>query len=269
MNEGMSAPKINIQDLQVTFPGRAGHAPVQALANLSLKITDGELVCVVGPSGCGKTTLLRVLAGLEYATSGQVDFRSDGTSRPLRGMVFQGAGLFPWMTVEQNVSYGLRLQGRPASERVAVARHWLHEVGLERFARSYPAQLSGGMQQRVGLARAFAYDPQVLLMDEPFGALDAQTRIVLQQALLAQWERAARTVVFVTHSIDEALTLGDRVLVMSARPGRLIAEFSVPFPRPRDAITLRGQPEFGDLVSQVWAVLRNEVEFSRATRDDE
>ncbi|MCU0491733.1 MAG: ABC transporter ATP-binding protein [Chloroflexaceae bacterium] len=253
----MSAPKVSIQNLSVTFASRGG--PVEALAEASMHAADGELVCIVGPSGCGKTTMLRVLAGLQDATHGSAFIRDDGSKRPLKGMVFQGAGLFPWMTVAQNVAYGLQMQGLPQAQRQPIAEHWIGAIGLERFANAYPAQLSGGMQQRVGLARAFAYNPQVLLMDEPFGALDAQTRVLLQQVLLQQVEREARTVLFVTHSIEEALTIGDRVLVMSARPGRMLAEFAVPFARPRDAIALRGDPQFGALVSEIWAVLRGEV----------
>ena len=255
----MSNPKITITDLRVTFPGRARTGDVEALGGVSLDVAEGELLCIVGPSGCGKTTLLRVLAGLEQPTGGTALIRSDDPTRPDKAMVFQGAGIFPWMTVEQNVAYGLRIKGVPRQERAATAAHWIAEIGLRRFASAYPAQLSGGMQQRVGLARAFAYDPEVLLMDEPFGALDAQTRLLLQQTLLEQWERNTKTVIFVTHSIEEALTLGDRVMVMSARPGRLIHELKVPFERPRDAAALRTDPRFSSLFAEVWESLREEV----------
>jgi NitT/TauT family transport system ATP-binding protein len=257
----MPAPKITIDTLRVTFAGRG--AAVDAVEDLTLHIPDGALACVVGPSGCGKTTMLRVLAGLEAATAGSAIVRAADTTRPTVGMVFQGAGIFPWLTVTENVEYGLKLRGVSAAERRAIAARWIGEIGLERFAHAYPAQLSGGMQQRVGLARAFAYDPEVLLMDEPFGALDAQTRLNLQQTLLRQWEGNARTVVFVTHSIEEAIALGDRVYVMSARPGRIIAEFAVPFERPRDAAALRAQPRFSALYGQIWDVLRDEVERAR------
>ncbi|MBA3943828.1 MAG: ABC transporter ATP-binding protein [Herpetosiphonaceae bacterium] len=256
-------PKINIDSLQVIYPGRGRNMPVEALAGVSLAIADGELVCVVGPSGCGKTTLLRILADLEQPTTGQAIIAPDESNRPLKGMVFQGAGLFPWMTVAQNVAYGLQLRGVAPRERLTRAQHWITTMGLERFAQSYPAQLSGGMQQRAGLARAFTYDPQVLLMDEPFGALDAQTRLILQATLLDLWEQARKTVVFVTHSIEEALTLGDRVVLMSARPGRILHEVMVPFARPRDPITLRTDPRFSALFAEVWGVLRAEVEHSR------
>jgi len=260
----MSDPKISIKDLHVVFPGRGPNAQVEALGGVSLDVADGELLCIVGPSGCGKTTLLRVLAGLETSTSGSAHIRSDDPARPTKAMVFQGAGIFPWMTVEQNVAYGLQLRGVPKLERKAIAQRWIAEIGLERFARAYPAQLSGGMQQRVGLARAFAYGPEVLLMDEPFGALDAQTRLILQQTLLRQWEHDDKTVVFVTHSIEEALTLGDRIFVMSARPGRLLHEVHVPFERPRDAVQLRADPRFSALFTEIWGVLGVEVDRARA-----
>jgi NitT/TauT family transport system ATP-binding protein len=260
----MTEAKITIDNLRVVYPGRGRTGPVEAVGGVSLDVADRELLCVVGPSGCGKTTMLRVLAGLEQATGGSVTIRDDRSGKPLRAMVFQGAGIFPWMTVAQNVEYGLKTHGVPRAERESIARQWIAEIGLERFAHAYPAQLSGGMQQRVGLARAFAYDSQVLLMDEPFGALDAQTRLILQQTLLQQWERHAKTVVFVTHSIEEALTLGDRVFLMSARPGRLLHEVRVPFDRPRDAVALRTDPRFSALFAEVWDVLRDEVDRARA-----
>ena len=258
---------------------------MEAIADLSLEVGEGELVCIVGPSGCGKTTLLRVLAGLEEPNGGSFRISEFEGQRPetrnaesttdtnnsalrtshsaLVAMVFQNAGIFPWMTVEQNVAYGLQVRGVPLGQRREVAHRWIGEIGLEKFARSYPAQLSGGMRQRVGLARAFAVDPEVLLMDEPFGALDAQTRLILQQTLLQQWEGSHKTVLFVTHSIDEALTLGDRVLVMSARPGHILREIRVPFERPRDAALLRTDPRMGELFGEVWSVLRDEVERAR------
>lgn len=250
--------KITVDNLRVAFPARP--VPIEALDGLSLRVPDGELACVVGPSGCGKTTLLRVLAGLEQPTSGTATICVDDPRRPLKGVVFQGAGIFPWLTVAQNVAYGLSLRGVARAEREQIAQHWIGEVGLERFANAYPAQLSGGMQQRVGLARAFAYDPEVLLMDEPFGALDAQTRLVLQDMLLGQWEQSRKTVVFVTHSIEEALTLGDRIYVMSARPGRVLAELAVPFARPRDAVALRSDPRFSALFGEIWAMLKQDVQ---------
>jgi len=256
-------PKIEISALRVTYPARANTGPVEALGPLTLTVAEGELLCLVGPSGCGKSTLLRVLAGLEQPTSGTAVIHHTDPQHPAQALVFQNAGIFPWLTVEDNVAYGLRVNGAPRATSAAAARRWVGEMGLEKFARAYPAQLSGGMQQRVGLARAFAYDPAVLLMDEPFAALDAQTRLLLQQTLLQQWEQLRKTVVFVTHSIEEALTLGDRVCVMSARPGRILREFTVPFARPRDAVALRTDPRFGQLFNDVWEALRLEVDRAR------
>lgn len=261
-------PKIRIDNLRVVYPGRGSSGALEALSAVSLTVQEGELVCLVGPSGCGKTTLLRVLAGLEQASGGSAEIRQSDPQRPAKAMVFQGAGLFPWMTVIQNVAYGLQMQQVPRGTRNARAEHWIRLMGLERFANAYPSQLSGGMQQRVGLARAFTYDPEVLLMDEPFGALDAQTRVLLQGTLLELWEQTSKTVLFVTHSIDEALTLGDRVLVMSSRPGRLLREIVVPFGRPRDPITLRADPRFSALYTEIWDVLRVEVERGRAAEQE-
>ncbi len=261
----MTTPKITIKNLHVTFTTRNG--PISALNGLSLMVDEGQLACIVGPSGCGKTTLLRILAGLEYAVAGTSHINTQHPERPPIAMVFQNAGIFPWLTVEQNVAYGLLLRRIPLSERTIIARRWISAIGLERFTHAYPSQLSGGMQQRVGLARAFACDPEVLLMDEPFAALDAQTRLILQQLLLEQWEHNAKTVIFVTHSIEEALTLGDIVYVMSARPGQIIHQLQVPFARPRDAAALRADPRFGALYAQIWGVLRDEVERARAAEE--
>ncbi len=263
VSEAMESPKIAIENLRVVYPGRSPSSSVEALGGVTLTVSEGELVCIVGPSGCGKTTLLRVLAGLEQPAEGTATIRHDSPNHPAFAMVFQGSGIFPWLTVAQNVAYGLQVRGVPKGERMETARHWIAEIGLERFARSYPTQLSGGMKQRVGLARALAVDAEVLLMDEPFGALDAQTRMLLQQTLLEQWERNTKTVIFVTHSIEEALTLGDRVYIMSARPGKLLHEVQVPFVRPRDAVALRTDPRFSTLFAEVWEVLRDEVDRAR------
>lgn len=254
---------ITAEQLTMTYAGRNAHDPIMALDGISFRIAEGELVSIVGPSGCGKTTLLRILAGLEQPTSGYYQISQRDPNRPPVAMVFQQAGLFPWLTVTQNITYGLRLRGLAKAEQAALAQHWLAAMSLERFAHSYPAQLSGGMQQRVGLARAFAYNGEVLLMDEPFGALDAQTRLLLQQTLLETVAQTGQTLVLVTHSIEEALTLSDRVLMMSARPGRLIGELAVPFDRPRDAITLRTEPAFSALVAHIWGRLRAEIEQAR------
>ncbi|MCC7447135.1 MAG: ABC transporter ATP-binding protein [Anaerolineae bacterium] len=254
-----STPKVVIQDLTVRYADSGGAGDVLAVDRVNLSVAAGEFVCIVGPSGCGKTTLLRVLTGLQLATSGSATIQRSDPARPASAMVFQGAAVFPWMTVLENVDYGLRTRGVPYAERNRVAQDWVHRMKLDRFAEAYPYQLSGGMQQRVGLARAFAYNPEVLLMDEPFGALDAQTRLLLQETLLDLWNATGNTILFVTHSIDEALTLADRVVVMSARPGRILADEAVNIPRPRDLMALRSDPHFGDLFARVWTLLRDQV----------
>ncbi len=256
----MADPKITLSDLSVQFAERGGAGNLLALDDISLTVEDGAFVCLVGPSGCGKTTLLRVLAGLQAPQSGSASIRHDDPRRPLSAMVFQGAAVFPWMTVLENVAYGLRTRRIAYAERNRIAREWIARMGLERFTEAYPHQLSGGMQQRVGLARAFAYNPEILLMDEPFGALDAQTRLLLQETLLGLWQSSGTTILFVTHSIDEALTLADRIVVLSARPGRVLSEETVAFPRPRDVLSLRSDPRFGELFARIWGLLRTEVD---------
>jgi NitT/TauT family transport system ATP-binding protein len=255
----MPAPKIVIENLAIRYAGRGQTGDTLAVEHVTLSVADGEFVCIVGPSGCGKTTLLRAVANLQPPSSGSAKvFRAD-PKRPATAMVFQGASVFPWMTVLENIGYGLRTRGVPYAERSDMAREWVRRVKLDRFAEAYPHQLSGGMQQRVGLARAFAYNPEVLLMDEPFGALDAQTRLILQDSLLELWQSTGNTIVFVTHSIDEALTLADRVLIMSARPGRIVGEEVVNLPRPREAVALRSDPHFGELFGRIWAQLRDQA----------
>ncbi len=248
---------IVARQLTKTFPGPEG-AIIRALGPLDLQVEPGEFVCIVGPSGCGKSTLLRLIAGLEPPTSGMLE---TGGQTPT--LVFQGDSTFPWLTVYGNVEYPLRLKGWSEKERESAVMHKLDLVGLTRFAEAYPYQLSGGMKQRVALARAWVSDPDTLLMDEPFGALDEQTRVALQYELLHLWEgahasdpAARKTVLFVTHSIDEALVLGDRVLVMSVAPGRIVREVRVPFARPRDAIQLKRDPLFGELAYELWQGLK-------------
>lgn len=237
---------------QVTkaYPGPNG-ATINALGPVDVRVEPGEFVCIVGPSGCGKSTLLRLIAGLEPPTSGEL---TTGDRQPT--LVFQGDSTFPWMTVFGNVEYPLKLRGMAEKEREIAATAMIGRVGLSKFAEAYPYQLSGGMKQRVALARAWANDPATLLMDEPFGALDEQTRIVLQNELLRLWDAAHKTVLFVTHSIDEALVLADRVLVMSAAPGQIVKEVRVPFARPREAIQLKRDPQFGELAYELWQALR-------------
>lgn len=251
---GMTAGrKIRIRGLRKEFAARFGR--IEALGSLDLDVRDGELCVLVGPSGCGKSTLLRILAGLEPASAGAVEVARSPSRRPLTAMVFQEPSALPWLTVRANVAYGLRMQGMDPARRDVVADAYIEKVGLSRFARAYPYQLSGGMKQRVSVARAFATDPEILLMDEPFGSLDEQTRLILQGELLRLFEETRKTILFVTHSVDEALTLGDRVVVMSGAPGRILSEITVPFPRPRSIVALRSNPEYGRYVGQIWDLL--------------
>jgi len=249
--------KIAVRRLGKVF--RLGSANLTALVDVTLDVGAGEFCCIVGPSGCGKTTLLRIMAGLEAQSDGQLAIEAGVDRQPLTAMVFQEQSVFPWMTVEENVGYGLRMRSIPAATRRETVRYFLDKVGLSQFARAFPYQLSGGMKQRVSVARAFANDPDVLLMDEPFASLDEQTKILLQEELLRIWEGSRKTVVFITHSIDEAVALGDRVLVMTARPGRVKAEIPVALARPRSVFDLKGTPAFAEMVGRVWTLLRDEV----------
>ncbi|SDF48012.1 ABC transporter ATP-binding protein [Sporolituus thermophilus] len=248
---------IIIRNVSKEFHTRSGK--VTALHNINLTIGQGEFFCIVGPSGCGKTTLLRILAGLETASEGDVIVKTIDANRPVNSMVFQEQSIFPWMTVIENVSYGLRIRGIRKKLREEIAEKYIRMIGLSKFAHSYPCQLSGGMKQRVSVARAFANDPEILLMDEPFGALDEQNRIILQQELLRIWELARKTTVFITHSIDEALCLGDRVMVMTAHPGTIKTIIDVDLPRPRDIATIRTSMRYNELYQTIWCNLRDEV----------
>jgi NitT/TauT family transport system ATP-binding protein len=239
-----------------------------ALDDISLSVEDGSFVAICGPSGCGKSTLLRLIHGLQRPDTGEIRVAGRRVTEPTldRAMVFQHHNLMPWRTVARNVELGIERRGLSREQRRAKGLEWLRKVELEEFAGYYPAQLSGGMQQRVGLARALAVDPQMLLMDEPFGALDAQTRVVLQGELERIWAADAKTVVFITHDIEEAVFLADRVIVMSARPGRIIADIPVTAPRPRgDA--WRAAPEFADLKGRIWALLQGSSDADRARED--
>jgi len=234
-----------------------GENAVKALDSVSLSVNDSEFVSIVGPSGCGKTTLLRILDGLLDQTSGEVLINNEpveGSGRD-RGMVFQSFNLFPWRTVMGNVTFGLEAEGMDKEERKQRGQEFIELVGLDGFEDSYPQELSGGMQQRVGLARALAIDPEILLMDEPFGALDAQTREVMQTELLKIWSEHQKTSVFVTHDIEEAIFLSDRVIVLTPRPGRVNRVVDVPFGRPRYDRDLKGEAEFAQLREDVWDTL--------------
>ena len=235
-----------------TFAGDRGR--VEALVDVSLAVDVNEFVCIVGPSGCGKSTLLRIIAGLEQPTSGRVHFEGDHDAHRVRGgLVVQEHGTFPWMSAVDNVAFGLKLEGVPRDERRARAMEYLGRVGLSAFANHYPHELSVGMRQRLGIGRAMVVDAPLLLMDEPFGALDALTRHRMQAELLSIWAADRRTVVFVTHDIEEAVLLGDRVIVMSGRPGRILANIAVPFARPRDL--RRDAAEASAIIDDVWRLL--------------
>jgi NitT/TauT family transport system ATP-binding protein len=235
----------------------AGKDRVHAVGPLDIEIADGEFVCIVGPSGCGKSTFLRMVGGLIRPSEGEIAMATR-TAQPT-AMVFQDYSIYPWKRVIDNVRFGLDLQGVKKKEGNERARAYLSKLGMSDRAKSYPDTLSGGMKQRVAIARALAVEPEILLMDEPFAALDAQMRHVLQDELLELWQSDRRTVLFITHSLEEAILLGDRVLVMSARPGRIIASKTVPFPRPRSA-DVRTSAEFAALHAELWDLLRSEVE---------
>ena len=225
---------LEVRGLTRTFSPASG-AMVTALRDVSFSVHRGEFICIIGPSGCGKSTLIRMLAGLDDPSAGEVllDGRSVSGPCPDRGMVFQGYTLFPWLTVKRNVMFGLLMEGRDAGPAESEALQWLELVGLARFKDAYPAQLSGGMKQRVAIARALAPNPRVLLMDEPFGALDAQTRAQMQHHLLQIWRNVDVTILFITHDLDEAIHLADRILVLKAHPGEVRELIEVPVPRPR------------------------------------
>jgi len=226
---------LSIKNLNKTYHTEEGDEVV-ALSDINLDVADKEFVCFIGPSGCGKTTLLRIIAGLEEPDSGTLTVNNEPITGPgpNRGMVFQEYSLFPWRTVLKNITFSLEMKKIPKSEREKISRDFLELVGLSKFAESYPHELSGGMKQRVAIARALVNDPDVLLMDEPFGAVDAQTRNRLQHELLNIWEKKKKTVLFITHSVDEAVFLADKVVVFTARPGRIKEVFSIDLPRPRE-----------------------------------
>jgi NitT/TauT family transport system ATP-binding protein len=246
--------RIQVRDLGKIYP-----TGTVALEHIDLAVADGEFVSVVGPSGCGKSTLLRIMAALDVATSGKIDIAGSGiapTEALPFAVVFQEASIFPWMKVWDNVAFAFDSLTVPRAEIRARVDRQLELVGLTNFAQAYPHQLSGGMKQRVAVARAFAVDPPVLFMDEPFGALDEQTRVGLAGELMQIWERTRKTVVFVTHGIEEAISLSDRVVVLSKSPGRIKEIISIDFPRPRDPVALRGEPKFGEYVVRIWDLLR-------------
>ncbi len=241
--------------------------PVDALYGVDLEIMPGEFVCIVGPSGCGKTTLLRIVAGLERQSAGTVEImRGRPGARPLNSMVFQEQSIFPWMNVRDNVAFGLKAQGVSRTERYRIAEPFVRKVGLAGFEDALPHQLSGGMKQRVSIARAFANDPEILLMDEPFASLDEQTKLILQSELLRIWEESHKTVLYVTHSIGEAILLGDRIVVFSARPGCIknVIDVGRIIGGARTVEEVKSNSSYGELFGGIWAQLRDEVEAERA-----
>ncbi|WP_028828738.1 ABC transporter ATP-binding protein [Proteocatella sphenisci] len=242
---------ITLKNVKKNFITGKGDT-VKALGSVNLCVPESEFVCILGPSGCGKSTLLRIIAGLESATEGEVIYRGKpitGAHKEI-GMVFQNYSLMPWLNVRDNIALGLNFAGTGKKERLEQAEYYMEMIHMQEFAKAFPYELSGGMQQRVAIARALANDPDVLLMDEPFGALDAYTRIVLQQELLSIWEKHKKTILFVTHSVDEAIYLSDRVIFMGAKPSRIEEEFSIDMPRIRQ----RNNPRYGELTEEMLAL---------------
>lgn len=271
MGGALQTPKLDIRNVTKRFEQRGRE--VTALEDVSASVSTGEFVALVGASGCGKTTLLRLIDGLEQATSGHLLLDGNELTKPGpdRGFVFQQDTLFPWRTIIRNVAIGGELQGINKRERLDTARRFIELVGLKGFENHYPHELSGGMRQRVNLARAFAIAPDVLLMDEPFASVDAQTREIMQSELLRIWSADARTVMFVTHQIDEAIFLADRVIVLTARPGRIKTVIPVDLPRPRK-LAMKRTPVFIAMVDQIWQLIEEEVrasmDVSRFGEDD-
>ncbi|AWM87418.1 ABC transporter ATP-binding protein [Microvirga sp. 17 mud 1-3] len=260
----MTSTILTIDNVSRVFPGMRGGEPVRALEPTSLTVAENDFITILGPSGCGKSTLLRIVAGLDRPSTGQVSLKGRAIKGPGadRGMVFQSYTLFPWLTVADNIAYGLREKGVPLAQRREIVASYIEKVGLRGFENHYPKQLSGGMQQRTAIARALANDPAILLLDEPFGALDNQTRSLMQELLLGIWERERKTVLFVTHDIEEAIFLASRVIVMTARPGRIKADIPVDLPHPRH-YTMKTSPAFSDLKAQLTEEIR--VEAMRAS----
>ena len=253
------SPKLSIQGVSRTFTSPKG-VQTHALTPVNFDVQENDFVTILGPSGCGKSTLLRIVAGLDLPSTGVVMLDGQPVDGPGadRGMVFQSYTLFPWLTIEENIRFGLRERGMPEREQKERADYFIAKVGLRGFEEHFPKQLSGGMQQRTAIARALANDPKILLMDEPFGALDNQTRVLMQELLLGIWESAQKTVLFVTHDIDEAIFMANRVAVFSARPGRIKTELAVDFPHPRH-YTIKTSPEFMALKAQLTEEIRAEA----------
>ncbi|CAM5190144.1 NitT/TauT family transport system ATP-binding protein OS=Castellaniella defragrans OX=75697 GN=HNR28_000909 PE=4 SV=1 [Castellaniella defragrans] len=254
-----TAPKLEVKGLSKSYVGKDGEDSL-VLSDINLRVPAGQFVCIVGASGCGKTTFVKIVDGLTGITSGQVevDGKPVAGPSPERGFVFQNDSLFPWRTVQDNILFGLEMQGRSRASSVKRSQEMIELVGLAGYGDYYPHELSGGMRQRVNLARALAMDPDILMMDEPFAALDAQTREIMQRELLKIWEARKKTVLFITHQIDEAIYLADRVLVFGANPGRIKDDISIDFPRPR-SLHLKRTPEFIEHTDRIWNLIEEEV----------
>jgi NitT/TauT family transport system ATP-binding protein len=263
----MDKTAVSFQEAGKVYVGRHG---VQSLRDINLNLPEGQFAAILGPSGCGKSTLLNVIAGFEKLTSGSVSFYGQSISRPGRdrAVVFQEPALFPWLTVWENVVFSPQVNGVSASEYEPKAKEFLHLIGLSKFSNHYPDQLSGGMKQRVGIARALLMQPRIFLMDEPFGALDAQTRLEMQELLLRVWDRYKRLVLFITHDIEEAIFLADVVYVMTARPGTIRASIPIPFERPR-TIEMLTRPEFATLRRDIMNLIREESRMARQLEDEQ
>jgi len=263
---GDRCTRITVEHLAKRFAGSTGE--VLAVDGVSFEVRQGEFVALLGPSGCGKSTILNMVAGLLESTAGRIRIDADeaapGRVNRKVGYVFQRDTVFPWRTVEANIGYGLEIAGVPKAERMRRVDRAIEMSGLSGFGRNFPRTLSGGMRQRVALMRTLIMEPEILLMDEPFGALDTHTKLEMHKTLLEIWERERQTVLFVTHDLGEALTLSSRIILLSARPGRLKQDFEVPFARPRDAVSLRETPEFAQLYSHVWHALGEEFRRSKA-----
>jgi NitT/TauT family transport system ATP-binding protein len=259
--------KLLVERVSRTFPARAGAQPTRALEPITLNVADNDFITILGPSGCGKSTLLRIVAGLDKASAGRVllDGAEVEGPGPDRGMVFQSYTLFPWLTVADNIAFGLREKGMTEAKRRRAAHEWCARVGLAGFEGHYPKQLSGGMQQRTAIARVLANEPKIMLLDEPFGALDNQTRALMQEMLLDIWQRETKTVLFVTHDIEESIFLASRVVVMSARPGRIKADVHIDLPYPRH-YTVKTSPEFSALKARLTEEIRVEAVRAAETR---
>jgi NitT/TauT family transport system ATP-binding protein len=251
--------RLICKDLSKVYKTKNG--PVEALKDINFEVREREFLCVLGPSGCGKTTLLKIIAGLLKATEGRVRYEGKKSENPLNSVVFQEHGIFPWMNVIDNVSFGLEMRGIKKKERYEFSKKFIRKFGLEGFEKNYPHELSVGMKQRVSLSRAFVNDPEILLMDEPFAALDAQTKLILQEELLRIWKEFKKTVIYITHDIEEAILLGDRVIVLTRRPGRVKKDISINLKRPR-SIETESSEEFANLKMIIWNLIKEEVHIS-------